>query len=410
MTENPPANEGDKSEFDKLLKEVKSENGIEASGLSAGTSLALLGNEKLRYPEAKCDKPNAIIESTLYQISYEVCPTQYWLEPESKSHHATFSKIISSMIFTVNVYGLQAIDTAYCIQTKKPLTVNAALTADHKRTIVAAARAYQKHAINLLLAGKVGLYCSNHHLGQGKMNMIMTKLLKAIDDNLASPSEPMKHALHVACHWLDTALAFTILGIKNIKINPIHLSDSKHQKIRADNSLTTRVKTGPAGSARLFMSHAVLVRMMGSPVLRYFKYKEAALKVMRDHATVSKNPVLYHVNPYVSNLATDAAKEAKDNGVVLTDIPIIGMLGSFARVFYKGSTLIKSPIFSGEGGSGDRVNGLEGYSPEWDGICKSIQAAISEQQVKVDAIESIEYTAEELKEFMDAMNAAITEK
>merc|ERR1711971_949756 len=72
--------------------------------------------------------------------------------------------------------------------------------------------------------------------------------------------------------------------------------------------------------------------------------------------------------------------------------------------------LDKESHFQRQGGSGDRVNGLEGYSPEWDGICKSIQAAISEQQVKVDAIESIEYTAEELKEFMDAMNAAITEK
>ena len=158
------------------------------------------------------------------------------------------------------------------------------------------------------------------------------------------------------------------------------------------------------------MSHAVLVRMMGSPVLRYFKYKEAALKVMRDYNTVAANPVLYHVNVYVSNLATEESKLAKDNGVVLTDIPIIGMLGSFARVFYKGSTLLQSPIFSGEGSSGDRVPGLEGYSPEWDRVCKSVQTAISEQQVKIKPVESVEYTAEELQAFLDDMNAAIMKK
>ena len=115
MTELQELPEGQKSEFDQLLAESTEENGIEASGLSAGTSISLLGNEKLRYPASDVKNPGPIIETSLYQLSYELCPMKYWLEPESKSSTATFSSIISSMIFTINAYHLQALDAAYCV-------------------------------------------------------------------------------------------------------------------------------------------------------------------------------------------------------------------------------------------------------------------------------------------------------
>ena len=172
--------------------------------------------------------------------------------------------------------------------------------------------------------------------------------------------------------------------------------------------MTSRVQIGPAGSAKLLMARVILVRMMGSPVMRFFENKNTALKVLKDYNTVMNAPILYHVNAYVSNIADTEYLTPRDNSVSVADIPIIGLLGIFAKTFYKGSTLLASPIFSTEGSIGDRISSLEGYSTKWDGICKGVQNAINETKVKLQIVECVELAAAELNlSWMNSMLRSI---
>ena len=172
-----------------MLDDSTGDNGIEASGLSAGSSISLSNKDKLSDPDADDAKAEDILETTLYQVSYKLCPIKYWQEPNNSSSTAVFSKLLSGIIFTINAYRIHSIDKSYCILATEPMAVNKQLTIAHKKSIVTAAKANIKHAINVLLAGKVGLFTTNHHIGQGKVNLIMSKILKSIDDNLANPTD-----------------------------------------------------------------------------------------------------------------------------------------------------------------------------------------------------------------------------
>ena len=108
-----------------------------------------------------------------------------------------------------------------------------------------------------------------------------------------------------------------------------------------------------------------------------------------DYKKVNENPLAYHVNAHIASLA-DSKLGGKDSNVILNEISIMGLLGSFVRAFYKNSTLLKSPIFSSDGGSGDRIDSLEGYDPKFDGICKAVQRAITDAEVKVDITGNLE--------------------
>lgn len=82
-------------------------------------------------------------------------------------------------------------------------------------------------------------------------------------------------------------------------------------------------------------------------------------------------------------------------GVVLTDIPIMGLLGSYVWIFYKNSTLLGISIFSSEGTSGDIVSNLDGYDAKFDGICKAVLRAIADSEVNIVIVETAEMSAEE---------------
>ena len=107
-------------------------------------------------------------------------------------------------------------------------------------------------------------HCSDH-VGQGKLNTLMTKILGGISSVLQTPSDAIKGAIHVCCHWMDTSIAFHILGIRGVKLPADAEIRNKYTSIKADSSLTTRVAAGPAGRAKLFMARGILLRMASSP-------------------------------------------------------------------------------------------------------------------------------------------------
>ena len=93
----------------------------------------------------------------------------------------------------------------------KDLNVPNSITLVKKKRIIKAAKATAGSAINVLLASKVSLFTTNHHIGQGRLNTVMSKILGSIHVRLASPSDTVKTILHICCHCMDTAIAFTIL-------------------------------------------------------------------------------------------------------------------------------------------------------------------------------------------------------
>ena len=85
-----------------------------------------------------------------------------------------------------------------------------------------------------------------------------------------------------------------------------------------------RVQTGPAGSTKLYMARGILLRLVNSPMIRYFCHKSAALKVKSDYKAVAMNPMLYHVNNHISEWARNSSKLERDPSIVLTDIRTYG--------------------------------------------------------------------------------------
>lgn len=59
------------------------------------------------------------------------------------------------------------------------------ITVAQKKIIVNAAKTNVANGVNVLLVGKVGLYTTNHHIWQGKLNTIMSKVLSGISPGLA---------------------------------------------------------------------------------------------------------------------------------------------------------------------------------------------------------------------------------
>ena len=60
------------------------------------------------------------------------------------------------------------------------------ITLVKKKRIIKAAKATAGSAINVLLASKVSLFTTNHHIGQGRLNTVMSKILGSIHVRLAS--------------------------------------------------------------------------------------------------------------------------------------------------------------------------------------------------------------------------------
>ena len=136
------------------------------------------------------------------------------------------------------------------------------MTFKHKETIESDAKDNMGAAINLLLARKVSLFTTNHHIGQGKLTPVIFKVLTTLHSGLSVPSDAIKSALHMCRHWFDTSIAFTILGIRGSVVLADYDEDHRPELITADSSLTTRVLAGPAGSAKLFMARGILLRLI----------------------------------------------------------------------------------------------------------------------------------------------------
>lgn len=143
---------------------------------------------------------------------------------------------------------------------------------------------------SLVIASKVAFFSTNHHLGgqTGTASGYMAKMLNVVLGDGAADDETTVNAIHRMVHWFDTKIILTTLV--NFAVHGNALPEG-YPMIEQD--VVTRLRSAPAGCAKLFYCDAVLRTMANTPLLKYLpaSFMDIGGQVNR----VRSDPLAYHV-------------------------------------------------------------------------------------------------------------------
>lgn len=143
---------------------------------------------------------------------------------------------------------------------------------------------------SLVIASKVAFFSTNHHLGgqTGTASGYMAKMLNLVLEDGAADDETIVNAVHRMVHWFDTKAILT-----NLVRFAVHGNALPEGYPMIEQDVVTRLRSAPAGCAKLFYCDAVLRAMSNTPLLRYLPASFMDIRGQVDQ--VRLDPLAYHV-------------------------------------------------------------------------------------------------------------------
>lgn len=226
----------------------------------------------------------------------------------------------------------------------------------------------QMKALAVIVSTKAQWWAMNHHTDQSYVDT--TGFVKKISKPKyeADSDQSLVRMAHTLGHWCSTRYILTKAGVKGIlPTQPIADWNFRAWKISKDAE--NRFKTFPAGTHRLQLVKAGLLRMLISPLARLCPNLHDFKAVGTFTAPVELNPADYHMGAYYLTRKERAKYEDS-----ICD-GWLGRVGTYLRSQAPKSSLTASPHFEVM-----RIQSYDDYSKEFEDLLSAYKSTQIEHQ------------------------------
>jgi len=183
----------------------------------------------------------------------------------------------------------------------------------------------------LVWATKVTYWMVNHHVGQdaSKIAGYVGKVINAWE---LSGETGIRDALWRVGHWVDTKYAMVELGIDDIQGGY-----AKRDLVRMSDDMALRVKSNPAGTAKLFTYYEIYKLVVKSVFSLFITMETSQDDIEASVASVQDDPVRYHMG----SIFLSGEERLNANGFTESEL---ADLAAFIHVVQPTGTLAKAGV------------------------------------------------------------------
>lgn len=218
-------------------------------------------------------------------------------------------------------------------------------------------------AATVVVGTKINWFKENHHTGQGGRDSgsFSRKVLKSMygEDNV----ESLLLYAHRLGHWASTKSILTQLGLQYVaRVYPLIAMSAK---LAPTDDIRIRLRSAPAGTARLAVSFVLAQKMFKHPMAILCPEFENYSALPSVYERITASPARYH-------FGAEYLCGARANYHDMDYDSYIGRAGAWGSVFIPNNTIMKSPHAKAYENAAD-------YDPDFRSQCQAFKAERAKQ-------------------------------